>query len=53
LYGDEVTIENIIVWINQLQQDWSEKGLELVQTATGWRFQSRLSMREFLGPLRF
>ena len=53
LYGDEVTPENIIVWINQLQNDWSDKGLELVQAGTGWRFQSRLAMREYLDRLNF
>ena len=53
LYGDEVTPENIITWLNALQSDWSEKGLELVQAATGWRFQSRISMREYLDRLSF
>ena len=48
LYGDEVTPENIITWLHELQGDWSEKGMELVHIATGWRFQSRLSMREYL-----
>ncbi len=48
LYGDEVTPENIITWLHELQNDWSEKGMELVHIATGWRFQSRLSMREYL-----
>ena len=51
LYGDEVTTENIITWLNELQHDWSEKGMELVNIATGWRFQSRLSMREYLDRL--
>jgi segregation and condensation protein B len=51
LYGDEVTPENIIIWLNELQKDWSEKGMELVNIATGWRFQSRLSMREYLDRL--
>jgi len=51
LYGDEVSPENIITWLNELQRDWSEKGLELVNIATGWRFQSRLSMREYLDRL--
>ncbi|BDW11280.1 hypothetical protein PSHI8_13620 [Polynucleobacter sp. SHI8] len=48
LYGDEVTPENIITWLHELQSDWSEKGMELVHIATGWRFQSRISMREYL-----
>lgn len=51
LYGDEVTPENITTLLNELQQDWSEKGMELVNVSTGWRFQSRISMREYLDRL--
>jgi len=51
LYGDEVTPEKIILWLHELQDDWAEKGMELVHIATGWRFQSRLSMREHLDRL--
>jgi segregation and condensation protein B len=32
----------------ELQRAWDDKGMELVHIATGWRFQSRLSMREYL-----
>ncbi len=31
-----------------LQLDWNEKGLELVNLASGWRFQSRPEMQRFL-----
>ena len=48
LYGEEVVAENVITWLSELQVDWQEKGMELVHIATGWRFQSRLSMREYL-----
>jgi segregation and condensation protein B len=51
LYGDEVSTENIITWLNELQHDWASTGMELVHIATGWRFQSRLSMREYLDRL--
>jgi segregation and condensation protein B len=51
LYGEEVTPENIITWLHELQLDWAEKGMELIHIATGWRFQSRLSMREYLDRL--
>ena len=51
LYGDEVSTENIITWLNELQHDWASAGMDLVQIATGWRFQSRLSMREYLDRL--
>lgn len=36
----------------QLQQEWQQRGLELVQVASGWRFQSRPQMREFLDRLQ-
>jgi segregation and condensation protein B len=51
LYGEEVTPENIITWLHELQLDWAEKGMELIHIATGWRFQSRLYMREYLDRL--
>jgi segregation and condensation protein B len=35
----------------ELQRAWDNKGMELVHIATGWRFQSRLSMREYLDRL--
>ncbi len=35
----------------ELQQDWSERGIELAQLATGWRFQSRPEMKAFLDRL--
>lgn len=34
-----------------LQLDWNERGLELVQVSSGWRFQSRASMQPFLERL--
>ena len=36
----------------QLQQEWQQRGLELVQVASGWRFQSKPQMREFLDRLQ-
>lgn len=35
----------------ELQNDWSDKGLELVQVANGWRFQSRPEMKPWLERL--
>jgi segregation and condensation protein B len=35
----------------EIQQEWHDKGMELVNIATGWRFQSRLTMREYLDRL--
>lgn len=35
----------------ELQDDWAGRGVELVQVATGWRFQSRPEMRTYLDKL--
>mgnify|MGYP003948467377 FL=1 len=34
-----------------LQDEWAQRGVELVSVATGWRFQSRPEMREYLDRL--
>lgn len=51
LFAEELEAETIITMLNELQNDWSDRGMELVNIATGWRFQSRISMREFLDRL--
>ncbi|MFM7049250.1 MAG: SMC-Scp complex subunit ScpB, partial [Polynucleobacter sp.] len=35
----------------EIQKEWQDKGMELVSIATGWRFQSRLHLREYLDRL--
>ena len=35
-----------------LQQEWTGRGVELVQVASGWRFQSRPEMRAYLDKLQ-
>jgi segregation and condensation protein B len=42
------TIKNLL---SDLQLDWAQRGAELVQVATGWRFQSRPEMRAYLDRL--
>ena len=51
LFVEDVTIADIDEALIELQRAWDEKGMELVHIATGWRFQSRLSMREYLDRL--
>ncbi|MDO4724582.1 MAG: SMC-Scp complex subunit ScpB [Comamonadaceae bacterium] len=41
----------IQAWLEQLQIDWAHRGLELVQVASGWRFQSRANVLPFLARL--
>jgi segregation and condensation protein B len=51
LFLDEVSPAEIEAMLEVIRADWQEKGMELVHIATGWRFQSRLSMREYLDRL--
>jgi segregation and condensation protein B len=51
LFTEEIPAEEIKSSLTDTQADWSEKGMELLELATGWRFQSRLNMREFLDRL--
>jgi segregation and condensation protein B len=44
-------LDSLKLLLQELQQDWSQRGVELVNVATGWRFQSRPEMREFLDRL--
>ena len=51
LFNGTLNLDSIKLLLEDLQNDWSERGVELIQVATGWRFQSRPSMREFLDRL--
>lgn len=51
LFGDSLGEDTIKTLLEELCDDWSGRGVELVGVATGWRFQSRPEMREFLDRL--
>jgi segregation and condensation protein B len=51
LFNDELGADTIKELLGQLQDDWTRKGVELVCVASGWRFQSRPEMREYLDRL--
>jgi segregation and condensation protein B len=51
LFTDDTSQADIEEVLTAIQEDWQDKGMELVHIATGWRFQSRLSMREYLDRL--
>ena len=48
LFADEIGVDTLKTLLDELQADWSGSGVELVQVSTGWRFQSRPEMREYL-----
>ena len=51
LFSDELGADTIKSLLTDLQNDWALRGVELVQVASGWRFQSRPEMREYLDRL--
>ncbi len=51
LFNDVLELQTIKELLLELQQDWAQRGVELVSVASGWRFQSRPEMREFLDRL--
>jgi segregation and condensation protein B len=51
LFNDELSADTIKALLGDLQNDWNQRGVELVHVASGWRFQSRPQMREYLDRL--
>lgn len=51
LFMEEIPTEDMTVALLEVQSAWADKGMELLELATGWRFQSRLAMREYLDRL--
>jgi segregation and condensation protein B len=51
LFADALGADTIRTLLEEMQLDWAQRGVQLVQVATGWRFQSRPEMREFLDRL--
>jgi segregation and condensation protein B len=51
LFNDELGSDTLRNLLESLQLDWTLRGVELVQVASGWRFQSRPELREFLDRL--
>jgi segregation and condensation protein B len=51
LFDDELGADTIKTLLGELQQDWTQRGLELVSVGSGWRFQSRPEMRDHLDRL--
>ncbi|WP_082493357.1 SMC-Scp complex subunit ScpB [Acidovorax sp. Leaf160] len=51
LFDDALGADTLKTLLLELQQDWAPSGVELVQVASGWRFQSRPEMREYLDRL--
>jgi len=51
LFDDQVGTDTIRSLLDELAVDWDGRGVELVPLASGWRFQSRPEMRDYLDRL--
>jgi segregation and condensation protein B len=51
LFADEIGPDTVRVVLDELMRDWEGRGVELVALSSGWRFQSRPEMRDYLDRL--
>ncbi len=51
LFDEQVGPDTLRTLLDELMHDWQDRGVELVAVASGWRFQSRPEMREYLDRL--
>ena len=51
LFDNQVGTDTLKSLLDELVRDWDGRGVELVPLASGWRFQSRPEMREYLDRL--
>jgi len=51
LFADELGPDSLRALLDELMRDWDGRGVELVALSTGWRFQSRPEMRDYLDRL--
>ena len=51
LFDDQIGSDTLRSMLDELVREWTGRGVELVSIASGWRFQSRPELREFLDRL--
>ena len=51
VFLDEIGTDVLRALLDELRQDWADRPLELVQTASGWRFRTRAEFLPYLERL--
>ena len=51
LFSDSLGADSLKSLLDEITEDWSVRGIELICVASGWRFQSRPEMRKYLDRL--
>lgn len=52
LFDDEFDDDTLRTLLSDLRSDWSQRGVELAQLASGWRFQTRPEYQSYLDRLK-
>jgi segregation and condensation protein B len=52
LFDDQVAGEALKNWLAELREEWSGRAVELVNLASGWRFQTRPEFQPFAAKLQ-
>ena len=48
MFDEEIAADTIRALLEELREEWKDAGVELVATASGWRFQTRASFQKYL-----
>ena len=48
MFDDEIDADTVRLLLEELREAWTGRGVELVVTASGWRFQTKASLQKFL-----
>jgi segregation and condensation protein B len=51
MFDDDIDADVIRRLLDELREEWNERGIELVNLATGWRFQTRPAFQKYLERL--
>lgn len=51
LFEDAIDNDGLRALLDELKADWSARGVELVQVASGWRFQARNEYQRYINRL--
>jgi segregation and condensation protein B len=51
LFPDHVGVDTVRLVLDQLQIDWTGRGVELVQVSSGWRFQTSPDIKPYIDRL--
>ena len=51
MFDEEIGADTVRRLLDELRDDWRARGVELVNLATGWRFQTRPSFQKYLERL--